>query len=607
MSYTNNRIAGFLSLACFFVIFVCIYILISTPGASHYEISIYEEYPWYFWWMIIFIICAGQTVLLYSAFFPEVRSLSTHAAFLATIIASAILVFIPFIRGYSVYGTGDPMAHIGYIKDILDTGYYGKNFYPMLHIFCASITMLTGIIPSKYTVIIPPIFSLFFIFSFYILYKSIFSNYNQVLVGIAFSSILVLENGNVALSPNGESFLILPFILYVFLKRLGKINRMEYSILIIFCTFLITLYHPLIAMLLVIVLLVFDASYYISRKFINDMSGLKFRSSIYIIIIIISIFYIWDDYKSLILYRVENIYLFLTGQSLSMHSNLNEYSSSLEKANLSMIDFFRTAFDMFGLFLVTSTASVVCIIYVIKMFKSNDKDLNFTHVFTSIEALTFLSFALLLFLAPIGFSFIRVLDMEILFFLILGPITIYYMIKLEANSRRRIISVLILVAILMFPLTYSSVFCVYESPRVRVGGQHVPDGNLIGMERFFEIRNEDILTLEYGLSQTRYSYAIYGFNRTPKNIIDYESDIFKKKLYLPDHFGYDNETLLGSYYDSPRYLLLTLYSRISWARIYPEFKDKWKYVPSDFNMLENDNSVNKIYANSDLEAYLVDT
>ena len=601
-----SRFAGILSSTCFCIILICIYFLASNPGANHYEISIYEEYPWYFWWMIIFVICSAQTVLLCSAFIPRIRGLSTYAAFLAMIMADAILLFIPLIRGYTVYGSGDVLTHIGYIKDILSTGYYGKNFYPIGHIFCASITMLTGISPLKLMTIIPQIFSLFFIFSFYILYKSIFSNQRLVFAGLAFSSVLILQNGNFSFSPNAEAFLILPVILYVFLKRFHKINRIQYSILTLLFIFIITLYHPLIALLLALIYLVFDASVYISKKFLIYMNDLKIRTSIYIVIIILNIFYIWDDYIYLFTNIIKNIYIWLGGRS-SVNSNLMDYTSTLEKADIPAMDFLRTAFDIFGVYLITVMASIICIIYVIKMFKTNDKYLNINHVFFSLGALIFLSLPILSFIVPTGFSFTRILDMEIIFFLILVPLITYAIIsKLEANSRRTIVSILIVIAILMLPLAYSCVYSSYLSPRVRAAGQHVPDTNIIGMERFFEIRNQDFLILEYGISQTRYYDAIYGVEHRPPNVINYESEIYKEKLHLPAHFGYNNRTLLGSYYDSPRYLLLTLYSRIAYTKMYPEFKDKWKYFPSDFDLLEIDKSVNKIYANSGLDAYLVD-
>ncbi len=40
--------------------------------------------------------------------------------------------------------------------------------------------------------------------------------------------------------------------------------------------------------------------------------------------------------------------------------------------------------------------------------------------------------------------------------------------------------------------------------------------------------------------------------------------------------------------------------------MYPEFPDKWRFINQDFQMLELDASIIRIYSNDHLEIYLTD-
>ena len=52
------------AIMAFIFIILALMIIVKTPPASGYEISIYNVYPWYFWVFIIASIFIGQMIIL---------------------------------------------------------------------------------------------------------------------------------------------------------------------------------------------------------------------------------------------------------------------------------------------------------------------------------------------------------------------------------------------------------------------------------------------------------------------------------------------------------------------------------------------------------------
>jgi hypothetical protein len=127
--------------------------------------------------------------------------------------------------------------------------------------------------------------------------------------------------------------------------------------------------------------------------------------------------------------------------------------------------------------------------------------------------------------------------------------------------------------------------------------QQAPAGNYAGMYTFFEHRDSSIPILEYGTEQYRYHHSIYG--RKSPNVR------FEDSLPL-DHFGYDKSHSFGTNYDEEHYFLLSEPGRGFYRNMYPEFPDKWRFINQDFQMLELDASIIRIYSNDHLEIYLTD-
>ncbi len=128
-----------------------------------------------------------------------------------------------------------------------------------------------------------------------------------------------------------------------------------------------------------------------------------------------------------------------------------------------------------------------------------------------------------------------------------------------------------------------------------------PELIMKGCVRFFSYRDESIPVMEIGLFSFRYNHVLYGAS-SQRLKIPYNNYNF---FIPPDHFGFQNETESKIFLGSPKYLLLNDRGREFYPEIYPEFPDKWRYLPNDFQQLKSVNTIQKVYSNTNLEIFMV--
>jgi hypothetical protein len=116
--------------------------------ATGFEPSIYNSTPLVLWIALIFSVIAGLFIVISSASTSDSDPGNLRKyGFLLIFLCYAIGLSVFIIRGYYMWAiTGDPATHIGYIGDILQTGYIAKIlFYPAMHIFLSEICLVTGL------------------------------------------------------------------------------------------------------------------------------------------------------------------------------------------------------------------------------------------------------------------------------------------------------------------------------------------------------------------------------------------------------------------------------------------------------------------------------
>ena len=123
----TDRKLKILCILPFLFLISALLIILSTPASTSYEMSIYDVYPLYFWFLLIFSIFTGTLVLIES--YPVANETKYwKIGLLAIIVSNIILLIMPIIRNYPIFGREDILSHLGWIKYIMDTGYYRHGF-----------------------------------------------------------------------------------------------------------------------------------------------------------------------------------------------------------------------------------------------------------------------------------------------------------------------------------------------------------------------------------------------------------------------------------------------------------------------------------------------
>ena len=612
----RNLIDKYLTTLSFLFIIFSLLIILIAPSATSYEISIYQVYPWYFWLFILTSIFLGQLIIFKEIFNDTLTNQNNHnwlLGIISILIPIIILLLLPVMRGYPTYNTGDHFYQIGEIKDILQYKNIGQDvFYPNLHILTASLILVTGDGLINFVNIIPRFFFFVLFITLFLFYRSTFKNDKEIKFAFLISSsFLFFGMWFMDLFPFYQSLSLMPMIMYLYFKRDTLNNSTSYSILFLILVTSFIFYHPLNSLLLILVFLILAIILYLPKKImeikIMDTPGDVLKTkSINIVFFSVLLFFIWYlSFSSIIGYfnKVFQSIFFGTYESIFQKQVAIYYSYSP-----SLLDTIRVIVYTYGAYFLISFISLICLLYFFVQWFRNKKSIELKY-FLILSTIIFL-FLNILSAGSIFSDFIvdlpRFMTWSTIYSFILITITIFHFYSgLEKNKIRtkcslKIISILLLG--LFLSLTYLSIFTFYPSPIIGSGyvNPQVTEMEWKGSEWFNNYINRQITTNEVGITLWRYSYAIYGLKKSQEL---YPSGEISKPP--PDHFGYNNKTSLGESFNDTRYLVITYLGRIRYPESYPNYKNLWRFTPDDFNRLQNDSTVNKLYENGGFETYLV--
>jgi hypothetical protein len=578
------------------ILFVLTIILL-VGQASSYEFSIYDAYPWYFWVFLLSAITCGQVVIIGSGFTPTQKDYWLFG--LCTILISdALLLFLPFIRGYYIYGSGDVLTHIGYMKDILHTSSIGGNHYPIDHILGISLHLISGLSLPDITLIFPPFFSFFFILSMYIVGKTIFQNKKELLILISLSTILMWGNGHLAFSPNSQAFFIVPLLLYLAFKMYYGENIQKYQLLLLLISLLLVLYHPLVTIMVTIILCIMQIVLYIQEKIQekNENRNLMKVNYVYSIVFILIMFSIWSTYLEIAFSFVKPIFERIFGEGTGQ-SELQQSIGIISQVNVDPLYLIKLILNFLGQSILLGILSLLCMILILISLINHKTRLTFYKGVAIMGFYVFFMFAIAMLISNGNFGFTRIYDFATIFSLILIPTGVYLFLNNNPNSGKTVIKLLGIIFI-FFLITNFSTFNLYFSPIVKEANLQVPVSNYFGMNTFFSYRDESLPILELGLVSTRFYDAIFGYS-APRPEIEYD----RKNVLPPNHFGYQNETILGNFYNNSKYVLVNDQARRLNPYMNPEFENKWSFSPKDFERIKMDSRIDQVYSNKDLEIF----
>ncbi|WP_148208099.1 DUF6541 family protein [Methanosphaerula palustris] len=478
--------------------------------------------------------------------------------------------------------------------DIIYSGVIGQtNQYPADHLIGVVFYWISGISLSDVTMIIPPIFSLFFIISMYVLGRNLFSDRRLPFLIVIFATPLYFGSYNVHFLPNAQAMMLLPLNLFILAKIIQGNCVKQFVFILTVMSILLVFFHPLITVTNIIILIIAK----LIQRLMSDMDK-KDKTKLpinYALLISFCFFVLWERGFVVVLKAPGPLISYLLGGE-GASSIYESYSKTISTVSVDIGYLIRLAFNMYGQYLVMAILSLLCFGIVLFLIKEKSTELPFFLIFSIAGFFIFGFITFLLFFSGITFNFDRFLKLMMIFSMSLIPFTIMLVLRLRPSHSWVKISIAVGLFICVVIVSFFSTFNLYDSPLIKQANQQVTESEYQGMTTFFEIRDNTTPIIEHGLYVFRYYQAIFGIDSSQIQ------DLYGTNAI--DHFGYGGNTTLGGK-SGTHYLLMNTQGRYVYQNVYPEFSESWRFTPTDYNLLDNDNQIHLTYENGNLQVYII--
>lgn len=582
------------------LLLLAVVIVIAVPPANQYEISLYDTYPSYFWALVAGALLAGLLAIVVSAKRDGDRS--WIFGLLIALLVNSMLLLMPFIRGYQMYGDGDALTHLGYVKEIGMSGSLGENIYPPAHLLVLVLEDATGADPMTIAMLVPMVFSgLYFGGMFYLL-DHLFDGRDQFLFGLPFAILPIFGRTHLAYRPFALSIMFVPLVVYLFVKS-HRSSTPPVRVAFVLALVALLLYHPLTALFIIGVFSLYFVGKHVPRV------RRQYATPTNVLSLSAAIFVVWYSNFAGVIQRFYRVYEVLFGLNEG-NPPVDVYVQTVNEASPAIIDLLRVATFRYGVeFLLFGLGFAYIGLTLLLWLRKEYAPDTYT-----------LMFALTLLLFGIGGVFFLVWD------LIVSPDRPFKIAKIgavvlvsqlfyfvwnhgESTSRLRrgvsgstarllgsrtgfhgILSVVILLLVVL------SVFSFYPSPLVSLSTSQVTEMNLEGTAWVTQHETGADALSVFGYNYDRHFEAQYGTGA---------SKPFSVRR-IPDHFNYTEHAYLGQSYTSDTYMAITRRGRIIYPEAFPDYSEQWRFTPDDFDRLERDPTTARVYDNSDYTHYLID-
>lgn len=594
-----------LSIIAHIFVLLCLVVIANTPPAGGYEMSIYGAYPWYFWFFLITPILIAVCLTLHKVIYSKSNE-NMLLIWFPALMSYLILFLLPFFRGYYFYGRGDALTHLGYTKDILSTSSLTGNGYPISHTLVVIMNLITNINLESLIICLPALFVLLYIVFVNRLAKTIFNEKNLVYLCTLLALIVNFVNVQ-QFAPWTFSSLFIPFFLYAFYNK----QHLSYVVVLLSLVLLYPFFHVLVTIMLIVFMTSLWMSDYGWQKMANklkeisnsnfiqkiDRGKLRYDNVILVLSItgILWAFHMYPDSVASMLNWILH-----TGEP-ELSPQVARHLGVLQKADLSLhnliiLFWVRKSNPMFFY-----AFPLIFLIFLSFLSKKLRKLISINKVFFQffIVYVVFVLITLLLMTVSIELGYGRAFPFVSISSLIVSSIMLSQVNNLK--NRKNLVFIVLLFSISFLVLT--TVFTVHSSPINKSPNSQVTKMEVARTNWFStEMANEEeVISLRSNTRIDRFYEGIYGENSQKPFRIDQQT--------IPDEFGYDeNKTIAKSFSSkySMSYMFFSVRTRNEF-KFY--FKEIWDYVTSYSNSsvvrLNNDNTANKVYSNSQFEVWLV--
>jgi hypothetical protein len=583
--FAHSRASRAIAVVGVLLLVVSTAIVLTTPPATEYEISLYESYPDPFWGCVVGSLFAGALLIFRSIGHRGERSwLLGTVLMLAT---DALLLLMPLIRGYVMYGDADPLTHLGYTQDIANTGATGANIYPLAHLLVFATADATGLEMMTLAMLIPAVFSAVYFGGMIYLLLQVADSRRGFLLGLPFVLLPILGYSHLLFRPFDFSILLIPVVLYLFFKSQRYPTPQIRAVLVLMLLSLL-MYHPLTAVFVAGVLMLYYVVQYVPRvRTIYRSPTSSFGLSLAVIVS-------WYSNFPGVILRFDTIYRVLFGTE-SSDAPVQAYAQTAQDATPALIDIVRFITFRFGIELVLFAlgGGLFGVAFLLTVTKRYELDMRTTVMGAVLGA--FGAAGLLFLLLDLIVTQDRPWQVaKISAVLLLGPLFHAFWSRYKRRSQslargsKSVVTVTILVLVMLSTLT------LYPSPLSGMTNDQVTAMEVEGSQWLTEHETGDRELYHFDIEYRRFHHAEHGVS---------EGLPFWEK-FLPPHFNYTTNRYFGQNYDSGKYVMVNRKGRIFYQETFPDYPQRWKYTPQDFQRFNRDRTVDRSYDNGDLRIYM---
>lgn len=589
MDATNDRRLKLIIVCGLVSLIAAIGIVLIQPSANQYEISLYGALPWYFWLSLGVTMFAGAISIGLSIRTPTSAMWIGGAGLL--LFSNLLLVSLPFIRGYYMFGRSDAMSHLGYTYSIEVLGSTSGNLYPPIHLLLLTISWIGNIDFLPIAMLIPVVFSVIYFGGMLAFIFTFFESRNRVLFAIPFVLLPVLRHAHLGLRPFDVSVMLIPLVLYIFVKT-QRSSRFEYRLLLAFVLLGLLLYHALTGFFLVMIFGVYLLSRYLPAIDTQAATPTNVFS------LAAGIFIIWYSSSTSIIRRFERIYNTFFGSDQTGETRADTYSSTIEQATPALADFARILLIRYGMEMMLFALAGLFIVLLGSMILTRRQYpdpimgmLIGTVLLFGVGGLAFLFYDLIV---PPERPFQIAKVAAVVLASQVGYL-VWNELKIQQRGTLLSFSFHTTMAVILVVLVTLSLFSIYESPLGSERNNQVTEMEVHGSQWIHQHGNHMDTISEFHISYWRFHQAQHGTHSDPTF---YGTD-------PPDRFNYHEVEQYGQTYETDRYLTITELGRIVYPNTFAGYEERWRYTPEDFARLENDRSIDRVYDNGDYTQYLV--
>ncbi|MWG33212.1 hypothetical protein [Halomarina oriensis] len=563
--------------------------------AQGYELSIYGATPITVWlgMAIALVVAVGVTAL-------RPKGWLVPTALVLAILAVALLIFMPTVRGYYGYGQADALTHLGWARGIV-SGEMGAMdiFYPGGHSAVGLITAITGLTVPKSMMLFVQLLSLGFLVFVPLTVRMLVDDLAGTAIAV-FAACLFMPVTNIStyldFHPYSLATFFFPVVLFLLFEYLSRRSRGLANGFTAtgFLLFLSAVASIVIHGQVALNVLILFGTIALVQKFHGILPGgsafAEARSLVAPTVLFAGFYVLWAS-RYEIVYRMfgrvyDSVYryIFIGGETCETCGNR---AASASDAGVNVIELFMKLFFVKSVFVALAAILVLVALAGRLDDGTGSSERNEAVTYFAYSGLVLGPFFLAHFVGSVSRYFFRHVGFAMVIATILGAVMLHSFYRAVSTGQyERTIRVVAAIAILGGLLL--SLLVVFPSPYVSLTTNGVSEQMSDGYETGFQYDNNEARWTGLRSGPERYEDAL----RAP-HVLKYDA---------PSNQNFtDNE--LTSYAGRPYYLVITEYDQKKEVGAYEEVR----YTQEGFDSIEEEAGISRVMSNGEFTLYYVDS